>query len=169
VREFFPYGLRLEGRDLLIVWFDGGDEPDGVLVDDDGRVIVQANMAALRDYARAERIRIDTAGTEDVWALDLDSVAFWTIVADEASVDCIELLNAWNLFVDLAHSVGTEFDDRGEIRDQIYDKLFWGNNLPAMTPEGESFEPTWSDEELVVLRDTMTRGLEIARRHLVPS
>jgi len=40
----------------------------------------------------------------------------------------------------------------------VYDKLFWGNNLPAMTPPGERFVPTWSAEELEALAALLSAG-----------
>ncbi len=40
-----------------------------------------------------------------------------------------------------------------------YDKLFWGCNLPAVTPPGEWFTPEWREDELAVIRQTFEAGL----------
>jgi hypothetical protein len=81
-------------------------------------------------------------------------------------VDCGLLLEAWNLFDDIAASIGAHLHDRGERRDKVYDKLFWGNNLPAVTPPGRSYQPLWNGCELRILRSVLRRGLDILPRHV---
>jgi hypothetical protein len=45
-------------------------------------------------------------------------------------------------------------------------KLFFGNNLPSMTPRGEHFEPEWSAEELGVLRARIETAVDLIRSHV---
>ncbi|HEU4388411.1 MAG TPA: hypothetical protein VFV34_11485 [Blastocatellia bacterium] len=72
--------------------------------------------------------------------LDLDAVARWCEHADARRIECRLLLDAWNFFTDVAASVP------GKVRafvggfaryTPVYDKLFLGCNLPAVTPEGQ--------------------------------
>lgn len=77
------------------------------------------------------------------------------------------LLMAWNLFTDLAASVNGEFDPECQQTQQIYEKLFWGNHLPAVTPPDNHSTPLWSDEELLLIRDVLARGLALFRKHVV--
>ncbi|MEO5877731.1 MAG: hypothetical protein ABIS86_09110 [Streptosporangiaceae bacterium] len=163
MRDFYPYGFRLDNQEHLLVWFCEDAEPDGVIVND-GRLVSHADLDGLYDYARVTGLRL-VDDTELSW-VDLDAIAFWTVVGDEVEPDCVELLNAWNLFSDAAHSLGVPLQVRSAALDQVYDKVFWGNNLPMMTPVGESFEPTWSDAELLMLRETMNRGLDVIRQGL---
>jgi hypothetical protein len=44
-----------------------------------------------------------------------------------------------------------------------YDKLFWGNNLPVVTPPGEFYVPAWSDEELAELHRILSDGMRLIR------
>jgi hypothetical protein len=43
--------------------------------------------------------------------------------------------------------------------EKIYDKLFFGNNLPAITPAGVSYEPVWSHDEIETLSRIYRLGL----------
>ena len=45
----------------------------------------------------------------------------------------------------------------------IYDKLFWGCNLPSMTPPGMHYEPTWSPEEITTVVEVLHSGLRLLR------
>ena len=46
-----------------------------------------------------------------------------------------------------------------------YEKLFFGNNLPAVTPAGASYTPLWDVAELARLSHTLRLGLtEFAAR-----
>jgi hypothetical protein len=42
---------------------------------------------------------------------------------------------------------------------KIYDKLFFANNLPAVTPRGASYEPIWSEGEIELLSRIYRFGL----------
>ena len=42
---------------------------------------------------------------------------------------------------------------------KIYDKLFFANNLPAVTPRGASYEPIWSEDEVELLSRIYRFGL----------
>ena len=45
----------------------------------------------------------------------------------------------------------------------VYDKLFWGSNFPAMTLPGERYVPVWSDEEIVELHQILNDGMALVR------
>ncbi len=63
---------------------------------------------------------------------DFDTVQAWC-ASTAAPLDCATLLNAWNLLGDLPHTENlfTWADVRAK---GVYDKLFFGCNLPAITP-----------------------------------
>ena len=70
---------------------------------------------------------------------------------------------AWNLFSDVAHSMpdkGSAFEHL-DSQPTIYDKLFWGNNLPSMTPEGMHYSPEWSAAEVASLAEILSAGLDL--------
>jgi hypothetical protein len=79
---------------------------------------------------------------------------------------CAQLLNAWNLLGDIARSVNASLDDRGPEADKCYDKLFYGNNLPSITPPGEHYGPYFDDHEQRVITEILDRGRVILASRL---
>jgi len=75
--------------------------------------------------------------------------------------------NAWNFFIDV-RAVGAcaAFDRADRKATKCYDKLFWGLNLPAMTPEGKSYEPVWQTAETKLMKDVLRAGLDNLRSRL---
>jgi hypothetical protein len=50
----------------------------------------------------------------------------------------------------------------------LYDKLFLGCNLPAMTPEGQRYDPMWSAEDCRKLAQLLRLGLVELQAALPP-
>ena len=93
---------------------------------------------------------------------DLDLVQAWCRSGETLEMDCESLLSAWNLFGDIARSVGERgipYAESDVNLDSEYEKLFFGSNLPAITPAGKHYEPAWNDGELKAIRRHMVLGL----------
>jgi hypothetical protein len=158
--KYFPLFYRLGTEQRYLLWVS--NEHDSVAVDAGGFVPSFRDLTALRQYTDLNHFNIESG--EPVLH-DLEWVATW-VMAPVAPVDCVEALAAWNLFGDIAVSIpgrGIAFRKLADsqIVRPIYDKLFWGNNLPAMTPKGERYVPEWSQDELRSLVEVMTAGLEL--------
>lgn len=159
------------GIQRYVIWIEGNDGPDRLAVDG-GRIVSWAGMDKLRLFAARRRWQL--AGGE-LLAVDLDAAATWvrgSEGAEETAVpghfDPALLLGAWNLCWDVARSVDTTFDDHRDRRDHVYDKLFWATNVPVTSPAGEPVEHQWSAEEIRVLRDVLSEGIDLARAALAP-
>jgi hypothetical protein len=155
-RQYYSFSYRLDGQIQYLIWFT--DEDDGVYLDADATVPSFSKQEELYEYAQAAGISVDLA--ESV-LLDLDTVSEWLVDRTADTVDCVVLLNAWNLFDDVSRSLGGTFDANRERTGDIYNKLFWGNNIPAMTPEGQSFHPTWTQIELDIMREVLRSGFAL--------
>jgi hypothetical protein len=95
---------------------------------------------------------------------DLKLIAEW-LDSPVGPIDCKEALNAWNLFVDVARSVSGRraiaFMRLDSQRGVVYNKLFWANNLPPLTPEGCHYAPEWSPDETTFLTKILSCGLKL--------
>lgn len=157
-REYYRILYRLDGAERFLLWFTG--DHDGVVTDADGRVPAFVSNDDLRVFA-------DNLGIEVVEETpilhDLDAIRNWLRDPRPTNVNCQAVLAAWNLFIDVAHSVadGVSFLKIDHELDVVYEKAFWGNNLPAVTPEGESYHPLWSLEEMQGLVKLLAQGLEL--------
>jgi hypothetical protein len=162
---YFPLLYKSEGRQRFLIWVGG--EKDSIVVDADGSIPTFDDAFSLRQYAELRQYNLET---EEPVLHDLDWVQSWC--ADEnARINCSEALNAWNLFADIAASVqgaGHDFCVADHSASPTYQKLFWGSNLPSVTPEGESYVPEWSVIELENLRTVLSLGIDLFRKCTVP-
>ena len=136
--KYFPLLYRLQGEKSYLIWIS--NEQDSVAVDSDGFVVSFPYLTSLRQYADLKRYRPET---EEPVFHDLDWVATWNMRPGEPA-NCGEALAAWNLFSDVSASIpsrGVAFKTLDSQFPFIYDKLFWGNNLPSVTPEANSTSP----------------------------
>ena len=78
-------------------------------------------------------------------------------VSDAAG--CNYFLNIWNMADDVARSLKLPFYGKRKSANDIYDRLFWGCNLPAMTPVGEKYIPDWT--EFSVLKKVIDESISI--------
>ena len=98
---------------------------------------------------------------------DFDAVERWLSRPEDSPIDCRLLLNDWNLFDDVASSTGGEALERTSRGVAfVYDKLFWGNNNPAVTPSAERYVPVWSGEEVAELYRILSDGMALFRNAL---
>lgn len=79
---------------------------------------------------------------------------------------CSRVLNAWNLYGDVARSFDAIPDDDGEEAQRCYDKLFNGNNLSSIAPAEERCRPYFTEDEQHLIRDILTHGRAILATHL---
>ena len=155
---YFNLCFRLDARDAHLIWFSG--EPNGVIVEADGKVPCFLNEKDLLGYAASLKLSVETVEPD---LHDLDFISSWLKIEKDESVDCKIFLAAWNLFDDVSHSVGGNFDVARKKTNNIYEKLFWGNNLAVITPEGKSYTPIWTKRELKIMREVLSVGLSLFR------
>jgi hypothetical protein len=156
--------VRLNGDKVFVAWSPG--EPDSFLRDTAGRLLVARSPEAL---AAATRTRGVTPVGGDPADYDFDRIRGWCATPEAAGVDCPAFLNAWNFFDDLAglHSgADTRYTRLSRRAAGCYDKLFWGNNLPAVATTDERYIPSWESAELGRIRRVMRAGIELMEAEL---
>lgn len=167
-RVYSAVRYRLDQKDRFLIWYsdgpDGESEADGVVVNPAGRMPVFRTLQSLLAYAQAEGL--SPLEEEGSGYHNLDVVAKWLKRKRPAKLDCVEFLNAWNLFDDISTTIGGRFDPDKDKTQKICNKLFWGNNLPALTPVGCSYEPLWRGEESRIMREVLRAGLKMFRSHV---
>lgn len=104
---------------------------------------------------------------------------FWTALRNlrinrASSINtCNLLLDGWNFIEDLLRTFGLDNEMkslRTPLLNKAYEKLFCGCNLPSVTPEGKSYSPLWTYEEILVLRKEFRVIWKILRKngYIVP-
>jgi hypothetical protein len=59
--------------------------------------------------------------------------------------------------------MGGDFDSDKDLTHEVYEKLFQGMNLPAVTPESKQCQPTWAKDEIELMRQVLLHGLSLFR------
>jgi hypothetical protein len=165
-RLYFSCDLRMNGADTFVLSYQ--EERDGFVRRQDGQLLHARSLEGLASAAAEMGLSIVP---DEPARYDFDQLRQWCIGAEAAGVDCSAFLNAWNFFDDLTRLHDDRDSDYAKLSRraaQSYDKLFWGNNLPSMTPPGERFTPVWSAEELEDIRRVMEAGLRLVEAELPP-
>ncbi len=156
-RLHYTVMFRLDGSDRFVVWYC--DDVDGVLLDESKLIATFPSPAAVEAYAVNLGLELLE---EPPGVYDFDRIAAWVAAPGAEGIDCSVMLDAWNMLADAANSLSCKlFEPRGA--KLVYDKLFWGNNLEAVTPPGEHYEPTWSRVDVAVLAGVLSAGLSTLR------
>lgn len=151
--------VRLDETDRVLVWEGEDPGPARVVVDDNGFIVVFASEVQARQAAASWSISPDEATL-----YDFDAIEKWCR-SDAGIRDSLQLLNAWNFLVDLPN--GDSLFRAADARSLgLYDKLFRSCNLPAITPPGESFVPTWTASETAGLKHLLLLGLAELRARI---
>ncbi|MFJ9445000.1 hypothetical protein ACIRRH_24485 [Kitasatospora sp. NPDC101235] len=157
--DYHPYRIETRRGDLTLIWRPGeGDAPDGLVVDELGRLLAFQELVPLQEYC-------DRNGWELTWegegVLDLGVVRWWVEHPGLGSVPAGLLLEAWNFFEDLSRSLkaGPPLPSQGPIHDSAYEKIFGGEALEPTAGEG-----AWTGEETAAVRELLRAGLDLWER-----
>ncbi|MBF9254306.1 hypothetical protein I2I11_13455 [Pontibacter sp. 172403-2] len=165
-KQYYIIELQLNNQAKYLIWIL--DEVDGLVTDpaaEELRLLTFSKKDYLFEFAQKDGLAIE----EKVSAkYDLDLIKDW-VKYPTGFIDCKEFLNAWNLFTDVVTTLGIEFggNKKEKVRNLVYDKLFFGNNIPAITPEGQEYSPEWTKKEIARLAEIMNEGLGILRKNLL--
>jgi hypothetical protein len=161
--------LRTSHQDFYVLWEDGGDKPDRyVTVLESRRFLCANNRAGLVRLSKAKGIEVSSDPAHLVNIAEMqDTLARLRPGRPLSQYSAQVLLESWNALEDMCRSTGASMRLAGaseaEVK-HVYDRLFYGNNLPSVTPEGRSCKPAFNSEELAVLRSTLRSSWqEIAR------
>ena len=160
-RTFYRCKYRLNQINAFLIWFS--NEKDGVATDSAGAVISFASERLIKQFASRKKWKVQS---EKLAFYDFDSVLSWVASNGKGPIECNLFLNVWNLLGDISHSVGGDFNPNLKQTKKLYDKLFWGCNLPAVTPVGRKFKPDWPKVERRLLCSVLSSGIELFRSHL---
>lgn len=156
-RSHFAVRYRLDGSERYFIWYT--DDQDGVLLADAGRLATFSTLSAVEQFLSLRDLALEPEQS-DIY--DFDQLDSWVAQPKAETIDCVVMLNVWNLLTDILRSLSLPMRGAKESLD-IYDKLFWGSNIPAVTPEGRKFIPNWSAGEIEAIARIFSSGLTNVR------
>ncbi|MGW1545657.1 hypothetical protein [Streptomyces sp. NPDC002346] len=154
--DYYPYRIVTRRGDLTLIWRPGeGDAPDELVVDDRGQLLAFHDLKTLQEHCDRNRWELIWEGEG---TLDLGAVGLWVEYPHHSTVSAGLLLDAWNFFEDLSHSlkIGPPLPPQGPIHNNAYEKIFGGG---ALTADGG--EEAWTDEETAAVRELLRTGLDL--------
>jgi hypothetical protein len=152
--------FRLLGREGFFLWHTSpeADDPDGVLLEGPGRLLVRDSEEALRLAAAA--LALDTDPGPPV-PYELERLAAWCRAPRPEALDARQALDAWNLFGDLPRPEGALWAQADRAAAEVYHRLFFTQGLPALAAADAEPPAPWSAEELRQLRRVLELGLAL--------
>lgn len=143
--------ITICGREFFLLW--NSDREPVFLTNENSKAVFFGSLAELTEFAERNSLELD----EEITEYDLDDI---TVTAE--ALDCNEVNSKWNIISDLALTVGAEFSGEDKRYNGIYDKLFFGCNIPAMNHP--PYTPEWSAEEIAEINLILAEGAELCRR-----
>jgi hypothetical protein len=147
---YFLWGAEIEGgEDVFYLNAEGLD------------FACAATLREIIAIAEAKSSESNLLSSEPPTQYDFD--LFWRRLSQvnvyrySNSLICRYLLDGWNYLEDFTLPIGVDLmvlqsAQSKSFTDQVYQKLFWGSNLPAFTPDGRAYHPIWSALELHAAR-----------------
>lgn len=151
--EYFLYMYRLDGDVRCLVWCSGESD---MFVGEFGQIISFRSSDDARKFAELRGFHV---AEETAEPLDLDALVLWIEAFRTAPVDCVLMLDAWNMFDDASKTMLGVLEEMPAPLARLYEKLFWGNNISAATPDGGAYAPAWPEAERQLLADHLLAGL----------
>jgi hypothetical protein len=155
--EYFELPIIQAHKTSYLIYFC--NDHDGVVTDKDQKILAFASPDALREHARKKKWKIKSAQPE----LNIDLIQQWIRNVDVEELDCPALYRVWNLFGDMATSIGMA-DDFPGYQDHamtVHEELFWGCNLPGSAPADRPYQARLTIEDAATLKNVLQTGLEI--------
>lgn len=164
MKTYYRCLIRFRQRDRYALWYT--NDVDGFVLRR-GKIPVFGSEEELERFAGQQEVVLEP---EEPEVHHLDLAAQWVQTGVGAGVNCSVFNSVFNLCLDAAAALGQPASWERPEFNRIYDKLFWGCNLPAVTPPGREYVPLWSLEELAILRDVLRKALDqfLAGAEFVP-
>lgn len=156
--EMYPYEYCFRGNSTILIWRTTDSEGDSFLLDENKQLIASSYI---EDFSKILGNDFNKVHWNEKSYINFDK--FWTSLKNlkvgksSSKLTCIRLLDGWNFIEDILHTFSME----NEIKklktptlNEVYKKIFHGNNLPSITPEGKSYSPLWTQNEIKEVRGT---------------
>ncbi len=159
MNQYYIVNFIMNRNNHFCLWYT--DELDGFEVEDNKLIwFKQENNMKLFCYDK------NITFSDGVISFDIDQLSDMIKFKPE-EFDCNLILDMWNIFSDVSKSVNLPFKGDNDMVLDIYSKIFYGNNLPAINTSGKKYIPIWNEEELEIIYEVLYQGICILESALV--
>lgn len=164
-KQYYPLLYHLNNKNRYLIWeMNDGSEDTLFINPKSNKIAIFSKLKFLKQYAKKNNIRI--IDYSEPLLHDLDSTLKWLNNKSKSNIDCETILTAWNFFIDMANSFELDNKELQAYRKnapkayKIYTKVFYGNNLPSITPDDKLYMPKWKRKELELIRRVLLFGFQ---------
>lgn len=147
-------------QSYFCIWFSS--ETEGFLSDKE-KIHVFGSYDDAKSFAVSNQIKLEN----EMSTCNSDEMQRWAESSDN-HVNCENVLDYWNIIQDVVALSNCEFlgNKRTDTIDDIYDKLFCGNNV-LIDNEEDKYYPTWSQKELFFIKNIILDGAKVIKESLL--
>lgn len=156
--EMYPYEYCFKGNSTILIWITNDSEGDSFLIDENKQLVASTDIEGFSKILGTDFNKVHW-NEESYIDFDKFLISLKNLKVDKSSskLTCIRLLNGWNFIEDILHTFNME-DEIKKLKtptlNKVYEKIFHGNNLPSITPDGKSYNPLWTRSEIKEVRGT---------------
>lgn len=151
--EYYIIKFKFNEASYYTIWHELDSK--FLLESNENKIKVFETKEEIFEYVNKLEIKVDEEESEYICQEN--------ILIENEIIDCNKVLNFWNIADDVATTLGLHFtgNDKTDDINRIYDKLFYGCNLPAIKGEHEDYIPIWSQEESMMIKKIVQEGIEL--------
>lgn len=160
VEYYIVYFVFNNTQKYYTIWHTSVNE-GFVLCEDTMHIKTFKEESALKEFAKEYNYKLE----EDITEILCDE----SKLLNYEDLNCDRLLMFWNIVSDVARTVNVRFsgDSKENAIASIYNKLFYGCNLPAVREEDSDFCPKWLQCEMLLTERIVKEGLKILTEEIV--
>ena len=153
----YPYAYVYRAQRTILIWL--ANDTDTFKLNSDSNLLQASKLSTLKRKLGTEVAKVHWAEYVEI-NFDKFFAALRNLKAERASSSktCFILLEGWNFIEDMICTFNLKADFkklRSRVLNKAHDKLFYGCNLPSVTPKGKSYSPIWTAEEITVMRSAL--------------
>lgn len=151
MKTYYIIEFKDISKSYFYIWFT--NDIDGFLVKN-GEVVLFSSYEDAKEYCRKSGFLLE----QPLTYYDIAEIRE-LVIQKRGSIENDKILDFWNIMIDFSKSINKAFEGSKEEYNRIYDKLFFGNNLPSINTTKETYIPKWSDKEKEMIYNVLRNGL----------
>ena len=136
------------------IWVSGEED---YIVTNDGQILIFDTIDLLEQYEKDNGIVVNKS--EEI-QYNLDKMLIWCLDEADTEYSCEEILNLWNISYDITHSINKYFMGNEPVYDELYEKIFYANDLFSSNPVPHNSVSDFSENEVLNIKKILKNGIE---------
>jgi hypothetical protein len=149
MKDYYIIKFIFKDKEHFCIWYN--NDKDGI-ISEKNKLTCFSGINKLLDYCKQNLLEIKEENA--VSEYNIDKVIEW-LSGEKTIIDCEFILDIWNIVSDATYSTKNNFLGDSKNLTSIYEKLFCGNNLPAINKSENRYEPVWNSQEIAEISNVL--------------